>query len=198
MTATASAQQLDRAAHEFAAVRARFDALMAGVREEQWASRPSPSEWSVAECIAHLNLTSAAMLPRIRAAFDEARAMPPVGARAYAQSTLGWILGKTVGPAPRIAGMTLGRVRTPPPFVPGSDLPRDQVMDEFTAWREAEERLVRDAEGLAIDRVRIESPFRAETYYDGWSALLILARHELRHLVQAERAYEALAAPPAS
>lgn len=51
---------------------------------------------------------------------------------------------------------------------------------------------IRSAEGLAIDRVRIESPFRAGTFYDGWSALRVMLRHEMRHLVQAERAVLAL------
>jgi hypothetical protein len=191
---TASAKQLDAAAHEFNQVRRRFEALEAAVDDARWGLRPSESEWSVGECIAHLNLTSAAMMPRLRTAFDEARALPPVGERGYSHSTLGWILAKTVGPAPRLAGVTLGRVRTAPAFVPGADAPRDDVVAEFRQWRNDEEALLRDAGGLQIDRVKIESPFRAGTYYDGWSALIILARHELRHIVQAERVLDALEA----
>lgn len=194
MASSPSAKQLDAVAHDLAQVRRRSDALLTQVSDAQWATRPGEQEWSVAECIAHLNLTSDAMVPRIRAALTEARDLPGVGERAYAHSTLGWILAKTVGPAPRLAGVTIGRVRTAPAFVPHHLLPRDETVAEFRRWRGEQEDLVRDSVGLAIDRVKIESPFRAGTYYDGWSSLVILARHELRHLVQAERALDALSA----
>lgn len=188
-----SAQQLDSAAHEFAEVRRRFDALLVRADDARWAARAAPEDWSVGECIAHLNLTSQAMVPLMQAAWDEARQMPPMDERPYAHTTLGWILAKTVGPAPRVLGVTIGRVRTPAAFVPGA-ADRDETIVAFERWRDVEETLVRDAEGLPIDRVKIASPFRAGTYYDGWSALLILARHELRHLVQAERVLDALEA----
>ena len=90
------------------------------------------------------------------------------------------------------AGFKVGKVATPPPFVPGSDLERASVCREFHRWQEEELQLVREAAGLAIDRVKIESPFAPGVFYNGYSALLILPRHELRHLVQAERALEAL------
>lgn len=180
-------------AEEFAMVRARFETLESRVGERDWARRPSPSEWSVAECVAHLNLTSVAMVPLIVRALQEAKQLPGVGERAYAPSTFGRLLSAMVGPVRIFAGIKLGRVATPAPFVPGSDLPRESMCREFHRWQEEELQLVRDAAGVAIDRVKVESPFRTGMFYDGYSALLILPRHEMRHLVQAERALEALA-----
>jgi hypothetical protein len=179
-------------AEEFATVRARFAALESRVEDADWARRPSPAEWSVAECVAHLNLTSAAMVPALQRAMAEAQTQPGVGARAYRGVAVGRLLAAMVGPVRLFAGFKLGKVATPPPFVPGSDLERALVCRAFHRWQEEELQLVRDAAGLAIDRVRIESPFAAGVFYDGYSALLILARHELRHLVQAERVVAAL------
>ena len=188
MPTTASHAQLDALAQAYADVARRFTALDAAVSDAHWARRPAPNEWSVAECVAHLNLTSAAMLPRMRAAFDEARALGPIGERAYKGALFGRVLAKFVGPVPVLLGIRLGRAKTGKPFVPGSDLPRAQVVAEFRRWAGEELALLWSAEGLQIDRASLESPFVAGTRYDAYSALWIVVRHELRHLVQAERA----------
>jgi hypothetical protein len=196
MSGSGASHQLAEAALEFVAARERARALLAATPDTSWSQRPAADAWSVAECIAHLNLTSAAMVPRIRAAFEEARSQPPIGERKYKPAMLGRILAATVGPVPTAAGFRFGRVRTPPAFVPGSHLPRTAVETELMRWMDDEAALVLEAEGLAIDDVRIESPFRAKTFYDGWSALLILVRHEHRHLAQAEQVNATLGATP--
>lgn len=185
---TQSQAQLDALAQAYADVAQRLAALDARVLDTQWNVRPRPGEWSVAECVGHLNHTSAAMLPRLRAAFDEARQLPAVGERGYESAWFGRLLAKLVGPVPIIAGLRLGRVKTSAPFAPGNDLPRQLVMDERRRWQGEELALVWSVEGLPIDRVTVASPFVAGARYDGFSALWIVVRHELRHLVQAERA----------
>ncbi len=192
MSANPSHQQLDDLAKAYDDVAKRFTALDARVSDAQWAQRPAATSWSVAECIAHLNLTSAAMLPRLRAAFADAKALGPMPERPYKGAWLGRVLAAMVGPVPAVLGIGLGRVKTPKPFVPGSDLPRAKVVAEFRRWAGEEKALLWTLEGLQIDRVTIESPFVAGARYDGFSALWILVRHELRHLVQAERALSRL------
>ena len=187
-----SSRQLAAIAEEFAGVRAAFTSLDGRVSDADWGRRPAPAEWSVAECIAHLNLTSAAMVPLLRAEIDRAPHMPESEDRAYRGAFFGRVLASMVGPVRIFAGMKLGKVATTPPFVPGSELPRASVTVAFHRWQEEELQLVRDADRRAIDRVRIESPFRAGTFYDCYSGLVILVRHEMRHLVQAQRALEAL------
>lgn len=188
MSQTRSQRQLEAIAQDAAAVAQRFAALEARVRDEHWNRRPTEHEWSVAECIAHLNISSAAMLPRMRAAFEEARKLPPVGDRAYKGTMFGKLLAKMVGPVPQVLGFRLGRVKTPPAFVPGSDLPRAAVVAEFRRWLGEELELIRSASGLAVDQVTLDSPFVAGAKYDGFSSLKIVVNHEMRHLVQAERA----------
>ena len=192
MTNNPASRQLASLRAECAAVRAAFVALDEQITNAEWNRRPVASEWSVAECVAHLVLTSAAMVPRLRAAIADAPALAPGDARAYRGTLVGRLLASLVGPVRIFAGVKLGRVDTTPSFVPGSVAERATVRVEFLRWLEEEQRLVQEAEGRAIDRVRIESPFRAGTLYDGYSGLLILPRHEMRHLVQAQRALEAL------
>ncbi len=183
-----SLQQLAAVAEEFATVRQRFAALDATTTDAEWAARPTPDSWAVAECIAHLNLSSAAMIRRLRGAFAEAHTLAPVSNRKYKGTMLGRFLARIVGPAPVVMGFVMGKSKTPPPFVPGSDLPRAKVVEEFRKWNTEEAALVRQAEGLQIDRVLLESPFVKRAMYDGYSSLWIVARHQLRHLDQAQRA----------
>jgi hypothetical protein len=48
--------------------------------------------------------------------------------------------------------------------------------------------MIRSADGLPLDRVKIVSPFGRRMKYNAYSALVIIARHEQRHIQQAERA----------
>lgn len=196
MSSSPSLQQLEAVAEEFARVRARFAALESRVRDEEWLARPEPSGWSVAECVAHLNLSAAAMLPRMRKAFAAARDLPPIGARRYRGTMLGRALAAMLGPVPIVMGFKLGKSKTAAAFVPGSDLPRAQLASEFRHWNTEEAALVREAEGLQVDRTSVDSPFVQGARYDGFSALWIVARHEHRHLAQAERALATLRAKP--
>lgn len=188
MDVTAIPPQLAAIAEEHLRLDARVARLMVAVTEAQWGQRRDPAAWSVAENVAHLNLTSAAMVPRLREAWERARALgAPAGP--YRPRLLGRVLAAMMGPVPTVLGFRLGRVRTAAAFVPGGALPRETVMAEFARWQLEERALLREAAGLAIDRVTIESPFVPGTHYDGYSALRILVRHAFRHVDQAERVW---------
>lgn len=166
----------------------RVRRLLAATPESRWGERNDPAAWSVAECFAHLNLTSAAMVPRLRAAWTEASALGAAPAR-FKAGIVGAILAAMVGPLPRLGRFRLGRLRTPAPFIPQGALPRETILGEFAEWQRAERALLHDAATLPIDRVRIESPFAPGVFYDGYSSMRILVRHELRHIDQAERVW---------
>ena len=73
MDATAIPPQLAAIAEEQFRLDARVARLMVAVTDAQWGQRRDPAAWSVAENFAHLNLTSAAMVPRLREAWGRAR-----------------------------------------------------------------------------------------------------------------------------
>lgn len=166
----------------------RVRRLLSATPDARWSACNDTAAWSVAECFAHLNLTSAAMVPRLRAVWLEARALGGAPRR-YKASIVGSILAAMVGPLPRVGRFRFGRVRTPAPFIPCGALPRETILREFAEWQGAERALLREAATMPIDRVRIESPFASGMFYDGYSALRILVRHELRHVKQAERVW---------
>lgn len=122
----------------------------------------------------------------MRDALERARRLGETPGRRYRRDLLGWVLTFATGPLPRIGRLRLGRVRTPPAFVPGGDLARDRTMAEFDRLQERQIEVVRASDGLPVDRVKIASPFEPRMKYSLYSALCILPRHQARHLQQAE------------
>lgn len=180
--------QLKAIFDEIVAARVRWARLAAATPDDRWAVRSRPDAWSVAECIAHLNLTARAMEPLLEAATDQARAMGTLRGR-LRQSPFGWLLGRMMGPVPRIAGVGIGRVRTPPSFVPSGDEPRAAVSAEFERHLAAHEDALRAADGLPLHEVQVDSPFVKGARYDAYSGWIVLVRHLHRHLDQAERVW---------
>ena len=164
----------------------RLDRLADAVTEDRWRKRSDPSRWSVAECVAHLNLTSEAYIPRIRKAIEEARKLPPAGNRKYKRDPVGWFFGTMVGPLPSIGGFRIGRVKTTPAFVPSGDHPKQLLLAEFKRLQIELTKLVRECDGMAIDKVTIVSPFGEKIRYNCYSALVLLPAHQERHIEQGE------------
>lgn len=187
MTADA---QLDAVVAEFGRAQARLHRVAAAVPAERWAVRADPARWSVAECVAHLNLTGRAYIPLLSRALDQARAQGGAPPERYRRGFLGWLVALAVGPQPRFLPRRWGRARTIPAFVPSGDLPRDQVVGEFDRLQAEQVALVRAARGLPLERVTIASPFNARVHYNTYACLVLLPRHQQRHLDQAERVWE--------
>jgi hypothetical protein len=168
----------------------RLERLVDSVPEDRWHTRPAPEAWSAAQCLVHLNITSEAYRERLHQAVEEARTLGagrPFAGR-YRPDVLGGILAAMVGPAPRIGGKRRGRVKTPPAFLPSDDPPRDVVVAAFKAHQEWLAELVRRSDGLPIHRVRVTSVFVPSVRFNLYATFLILAKHQHRHLQQAEEA----------
>jgi hypothetical protein len=178
--------QLGRLIDELEHAQARLDRLADTIPEDRWGKRSDPLRWSVAECVAHLNLTSAAYLPRIQKAIEQARKLPPSSDRKYKRDPIGWLFGKMVGPLPSIGKFRIGRVKTTPSFVPSGNLPKQELVAEFKRLQVELTNRTRECDGLAIDKVPITSPFGEKIHYNCYSALVLLPRHEERHIQQAE------------
>ena len=174
--------QLQEIRDELRSARDRLHRLAGSLSDDAWSRRPGPDRWSPAECVAHLDLTSAAFVPLLREGLDRARALGGPPPSRYRRDPVGWLLWRTMGPPVR------GRVKTIAPFVPRGDLPPEALIAEFDRHQEELGSIVVSADGLPLGRVRIPSPFAERVRYNLFSALSILPRHQHRHLWQAERA----------
>lgn len=174
--------QLAAIVEEFQAAQQRLDRLVAAVPEEKWEVREDPARWSVAECIAHLNLTSRAFIPLLGEALEKCRQIDGEPQSRYRMDFAGWMIWRGSGP---VRGF--GKMRTTEPFVPKGELPRDMVLREFAELQKDLIKSVSEADGLPLGKVRVISPFNRRLRYNVYTALSILPRHQHRHLQQAER-----------
>jgi hypothetical protein len=177
--------QLEAVSAEFESAGERLNRLSESAADEIWTERPSGGGWSIAECVAHLNLTSEAFLPVLRAGIEEGRSRGEAPPRRFRRDPIGWLLWRTMGPPVRM------RLKTAPSFVPGAADPPVKLRREF--WRLQAEQLecVRTADGLPLQKLKVRSPFDSRVSYNLFSALTILPRHLHRHLWQAERVRDA-------
>jgi hypothetical protein len=178
--------QLQRVADELAAAQARLHRLASAIPPEHWSRRPEPDRWSVAECVAHLNLTSAACQPLLEQAIARGRRLGGRPPARYRRDPIGWILWRLAGPPVK------RRVKTTPPFVPRATASTAETVAEFDQWRKCQLNLLGRADGLPLGRIWITSPFDARLRYNTYACLTILPRHDHRHLWQAEQAWAAL------
>jgi hypothetical protein len=176
--------QLETIAREFDAATERFRALGRLAPEDFWTRRPDPSRWSIAECIAHLNLTSTAYVPLLREGLVRARGLGAGPPGRYHRDPLGWLLWKGAGPPARF------RVKTTPSFVPNAEQTRERLKSEFERLQNEQLACVREADGLPIHRITITSPFNQRLKYNLYAGLTILPRHQHRHLWQAEQVWQ--------
>jgi hypothetical protein len=177
--------QLAVLVREFEQASERLRRLAWDLDASQWAHRPAESRWSVAECVAHVNLASSAYLPLLRDGIDRARRLG-TRRRRYHRDIVGWLLWRGAGPPVRT------RVRTTAAFVPSGAMEKTAILTDFGRLQNEQIACVRDANGLPIDRVTLVSPFSARIKYSLYSAMTILPRHQHRHLWQAEQVAESL------
>ena len=173
--------QLERIGLQLADARRRAHEIATPLTAELWSTRPAVDQWSVAECLIHLNLTSRAFLPLIRDAISRGRDLKLLGGGRYRRDVVGWFVYWITEAPVRF------RIKTTAPFVPAGVEPKDRILDTFDRLQEQVAGCVREADGLDLGRLRITSPFDSRLKYNLYSCLRIIPAHQRQHLSQAEQ-----------
>jgi hypothetical protein len=173
--------QLSAIIEDLQAAVQRLDTLRSMVSDAAWTHRPGVARWSPAECVAHLNLTSQALIPVLRVGLEQASTEARAGSR-YRRDLVGWVIWKVIAPSTRL------RTRTVPAFMPSGEGSPAEILADFKRLQSDIIACVRSAEGRAIDHVKLASPYDARVRYNLYAALTLVPRHQHRHLLQAERA----------
>ncbi|MGE3507561.1 MAG: DinB family protein [Vicinamibacterales bacterium] len=164
---------------QFAQITSRVSTLFGTMDAARFTTRPTPQSWSAAECLAHLNLS---VDPYFAAWADALARAPRAETDRYTLDLWGRLLVWTLEPPPRF------RVPTSANFQPVRIEHPDTVVPAFVSRQEAILRTIDAARGVAIDKIKIVSPFERRVRYSIWSSFCVTAAHERRHLWQAERA----------
>jgi|SRR5947209_4338928 len=159
----------------------RAQNIVAGLSASVLMQRPAPNSWSIAECLGHLTLTAQAYEPVIRQGIDEGRRKRLFkSGDHFRMEWMAKLLAWWLEPPYRL------KSRSPSAFEP---IVQDPVnaLPEFLYWQQRVMELLAAADGLALDRVQIVSPFSSRMRYNVYAAFHLIAVHERRHLWQAEQ-----------
>ncbi|HLJ26653.1 MAG TPA: DinB family protein [Candidatus Angelobacter sp.] len=167
--------------------------LIAGLSPEQLMRRPDPAKWSIAECLAHLNLTGTGYVPLIEAAIRRGREGKMLGKGPFKPGLLGSLLKWIAEPPPKF------RFRAPENILPPSSITDpSRVIAEFMRLQDEWERLVRESDGLDLKRVKVDSPLPQLPRLRLAAPVPWMLAHERRHLLQAEKVKAEIQAKAAS
>ena len=181
-------KQLRAITNSMESAQSRLRRLSDKISEREWNKHPGPDRWSAAECVEHLNLTSKAYVPLLRDAVSRARKSSDPPRKHYRRDPAGWLFSLMVGPIRGLWKLRMPRVKTSPAFVPKAGRPKGQILSDFVRLQSELEAVIRSGDGLPLDSVKIVSPFGGRMKYSAYSALVIVARHQHRHIEQAEEA----------
>lgn len=96
-----------------------------------------------------------------------------------------WFLRNYIEPSPESK-----RARAPGKIAPASQVD-PHILDLFLTSNLAVRELVRRASGYDVNRIRYRNPFIPVLRFTAGTGLLIVTRHQHRHLLQAERVKQA-------
>lgn len=163
--------------------------LVDWLTSEQLKQRPQPDEWSIAECLVHLNLSSEAEIEEIDRVLAGAPREKVNVEKPLKMDLLGRFLKWTLEPPP----MFFSKMKTKKSFEPIEVETVGEVLPAFLALQEQIKRRVDTAAALPLAQIKVVSPFDRRVKYNLFSFFHILLAHERRHLRQAERVKETIA-----
>jgi len=177
---------LSKLSFQIDAVTENAVALVKGLSAEQLRQRPGPNAWSVAECIRHLSITSEEYLPILEEALKRARHQLGSPKATLKMDLMGRVLKWSLEPPARF------KVKTTAQFEPSGTQSIEDLPPSFATLQQELKIRIESASGLAIDQVKIASPFNKRVKYNLFSAFNILVAHQRRHIWQAEQVKQRL------
>ena len=175
--------QLESYAQHFRDAQAVLHTIADDLPDEAFNWKPDAKSWSVGECVVHLNKISKGYLPILESttAADAPRADGPF--------TYGWLTRafiKAVRPGSRSIP-TAGALKPPTTEGTRSAIEKDRALATFNADTERYLKVIEDAHGLDLGRIKVASPFLSIATFNLGGLIEALGLHALRHVQQAER-----------
>lgn len=159
----------------------RAQEIVAKAGESRLSLRPREDTWSIAECIAHLTISTRIYIPRWQTALAHARKANLQANGPFRLELMGRAFKWLLEPPARL------KFKVPPGFDPAEIGPPEQVLPDFVAAQDAFLAVVAESDGFALDRIKIPSPASDRLRFNMWSSFCLIAAHQRRHLWQAER-----------
>jgi hypothetical protein len=171
---------LESLRQQFAAIRTDAENLLRGLTNEQFNWRPEPGKWSIAECIAHLNLADGLDLAAIDAAISQARRDGIVGNGPFRYGAVSSWFIRRIEPPPSSM-----KAKAPKVYAPAERADLALATGEFRRIQARLAELVVAADGVDLARVKVPTPFSKWIKFSLGQRFRLIAAHDRRHLYQA-------------
>lgn len=166
-------------------IRQRTSNLVAGLTSDQLTRRPDPTRWSIAECLAHLNVAGDVYAPLIEEAIGKGRDGKVFGKGPFNPGVLGRLLIWNAEPPPKF------RLRAPKIILPPTSITDPaKVVADFARLQDEWTRLLKECEGLDLEKVKCRTPFPPLPSLRLCAPIPWMLAHQRRHLLQAEKVKE--------
>lgn len=154
--------------------------VVQGLTETQLNWKAEPRSWSIGQCLEHLSMSNELYTRPIVAALP-GRARKPV--EKITPGWFGrWFLNSFIDPdTQKIKAKAPGKIR---PVASRLDA---SILDRFLASNAGVRAAIALARDVDVNRVRFRNPFIPIIWFTVGTGLLLLVRHDRRHLLQAER-----------
>jgi hypothetical protein len=163
--------------------------LVADLDEAQFNWQPDGRGWSIAQCLDHLTRTNGLYLDALRAGAARARTADLARRGPIRPGWLSRLFINSMGPTVRL------RIPAPSAAAPASHVRKEDVLPAFLRIQEDVRAFAQACADLDLNRARFANPFVKGIRFSVGTGLLVIAAHDRRHLVQAQRVRQAPAFP---
>lgn len=171
---------------ELQAADQRAIALARGLSIEQLNWKPRPESWSVGQCLEHLCLSGELYLAPIANALNNQQRAP---VDTITPGWFGaWFIRSFIAPSPQTR-----KARAPKQIKPVLSVVEPSVLDRFLAANREVRALIDRAAPYDVNRIRFQNPFIPIIRFTVGTGFEIIAKHEDRHLLQAEKVWQSWA-----
>jgi len=184
--ATVAVPELELYRRQFEQIQQQAGGLTAELNEARFNWRPSPAEWSIEECLAHLTMVGQWEIRAIEEAIDRGKQRGLTGQGPFEYGAIDRFVVHQSEPPVR------SPLPTPRHFVPLHGQPVTAVMPTFYHVQSQLVLQLARAEGLDLRRVKVATPISRFLKMSLGAMFAQIAAHERRHLEQARRVREKL------
>ena len=164
----------------------RAIALARGLTTEQLNWKPRPESWSVGQCLEHLCISGELYLPPIAAALKN---QPRSPVERITPGWFGaWFIRSYIAPSPHTK-----KARAPRKITPVLSSIEPSILDRFLAMNREVRAIIERAQPYDVNRIRFVNPFIPIIRFTVGTGLEIISKHEMRHLLQAEKVWQSWA-----
>jgi hypothetical protein len=156
----------------------RAESVAKGLSTEQLNWHPRQGVWSVGQCLEHLRVSNEIYLAAISSSLEGGQRGTVDDVRLGWFSR--WFIRNYVAPNPGGA-----KARAPRKIEPSKQV-GPSILKSFLASNQGAQELVRRASDFDVNRIRFKNPFVPLLRFTVGTGLEIIAKHQSRHLLQAE------------